>query len=224
MQPRMHESWLAVLDDELEQPYMTELRAFLVAEVAAGRRFYPPADRVFNALALTPFEDVRVVILGQDPYHGAGQAMGLCFSVPAGVRPPPSLQNIYAELETDLGLRRPTTGDLTPWAERGVLLMNAVLTVSPGKPASHAGKGWERFTDRAIRALSEGRNGVVFLLWGRYAQQKGAVVDTSRHHVLTAAHPSPYSAAGGFFGCRHFSRANELLEADGGDPVDWTLA
>ena len=223
MQPRMHESWLAVLGDDLEQPYMTELRSFLVAEVEAGRRFYPPADRVFNALALTPFDDVRVVILGQDPYHGAGQAMGLCFSVPAGVRPPPSLQNILAELESDLGLARPATGDLTPWAERGVLLLNAVLTVSPGKPASHAGKGWERFTDRAIAALSENREGVVFLLWGRHAQQKGAVVDASRHHVLTAAHPSPYSAANGFFGCRHFSRANTLLAEGGQAPVDWSL-
>jgi uracil-DNA glycosylase len=223
MQPRMHESWLAVLGDELEQPYMTELRAFLVAEVEAGRGFYPPADRVFNALSLTPFDDVRVVILGQDPYHGAGQAMGLCFSVPAGVRPPPSLQNIHAELESDLGLARPATGDLTPWAERGVLLLNAVLTVSPGKPASHAGKGWERFTDRAIAALSEHREGVVFLLWGRHAQQKGAVVDASRHHVLTAAHPSPFSAANGFFGCRHFSRANTLLAEGGRAPVDWSL-
>jgi len=219
----MHESWLAVLGDELEQPYMTDLRSFLVAEVEAGRRFYPPADRVFNALSLTPFDDVRVVILGQDPYHGAGQAMGLCFSVPAGVRPPPSLQNIHAELESDLGLARPATGDLTPWAERGVLLLNAVLTVSPGKPASHAGKGWERFTDRAIAALSEHREGVVFLLWGRHAQQKGAVVDASRHHVLTAAHPSPFSAANGFFGCRHFSRANALLAEGGQAPVDWSL-
>jgi uracil-DNA glycosylase len=219
----MHESWLGVLGDELEQPSMAELRAFLVAEVAAGRRFYPPADKVFNALALTPFDAVRVVILGQDPYHGAGQAMGLCFSVPAGVRPPPSLQNIHAELETDLGLPRPSTGDLTPWAERGVLLLNAVLTVSPGKPASHAGKGWEAFTDRVIRELSERRQDIVFLLWGRYAQQKGAVVDTARHHVLTAAHPSPYSASNGFFGCRHFSRTNALLETAGGAPVDWRL-
>ena len=223
MQPRMHESWLAVLGDELEQPYMTELRDFLVAEVAGGRRFYPPADRVFNALALTPFDDVRVVILGQDPYHGAGQAMGLCFSVPEGVRPPPSLQNIHQELETDLGLPRPTTGDLTPWAERGVLLLNAVLTVSPGKPASHASRGWERFTDRVIAELSTRREGIVFLLWGRYAQQKGAVVDTGRHHVLAASHPSPYSAANGFFGCRHFSRANALLTADSRHAVDWTL-
>ena len=219
----MHESWLAVLGDELRQPYMQELRAFLVAELADGRRFYPPADRVFNALSLTPFDAVRVVILGQDPYHGAGQAMGLCFSVPPGVPPPPSLLNIHKELETDLGLPRPSSGDLTPWAERGVLLLNAVLTVSPGKPASHAGKGWERFTDRAISELSERREGIVFLLWGRYAQQKGAIVDTTRHHVLTAAHPSPYSAASGFFGCRHFSRANALLDADGHDAVDWAL-
>jgi uracil-DNA glycosylase len=219
----MHESWLAVLGDELEQPTMQELRAFLVAEVAVGRRFYPPADQVFNALALTPFDDVRVVVLGQDPYHGAGQAMGLCFSVPSGVAPPPSLQNIHKELASDLGLAQPSSGDLTPWAERGVLLLNAVLTVSPGKPASHAGKGWEQFTDRAVRELSDRREGIVFLLWGRYAQQKGAVVDTARHHVLTAAHPSPYSAANGFFGCRHFSRANELLVARDAQPVDWAL-
>jgi uracil-DNA glycosylase len=221
MRPHMHESWLAVLGDELEQPYMAELRSFLVAEVAAGRRFYPPADRVFNALALTPFDDVRVVVLGQDPYHGAGQAMGLCFSVPQGVAPPPSLQNIHKELQTDLGLPRPSSGDLTPWAERGVLLLNAVLTVSPGRPASHAGKGWERFTDRVIRELSERREGLVFLLWGRYAQQKGAVVDTARHHVLVAAHPSPYSAAAGFFGCCHFSRANAFLAAHGRGAIDW---
>ena len=155
MQPRMHESWLEVLGDELEAPSMLALREFLVAEVAAGRRFYPPAELVFNALALTPLDDVRVVILGQDPYHGAGQAMGLCFSVPVGVALPPSLRNVYDELERDVGVPRPTTGDLTPWAERGVLLLNAVLTVSPGKPASHAGKGWEQFTTRAIRELSD---------------------------------------------------------------------
>ena len=219
----MHESWLAVLGDEIEQPYMRELRAFLVAEVEAGRRFLPPADRVFAALQLTPFEDVRVVVLGQDPYHGAGQAMGLCFSVPPGVPPPPSLQNIFRELSSDLSLPTPSTGDLTPWATRGVLLLNAVLTVSPRQAASHAGKGWERFTDRAIASLSNRREGIVFLLWGKYAQQKGELVDRARHHVLTAAHPSPYSA-GGFFGCRHFSKTNELLEAGGRPPVDWRLA
>ncbi len=223
MTPRMHPSWLAAVGDELETPEMQGLRAFLRDELRAGRGFYPPADRVFNALATTPLDHVRVVILGQDPYHGAGQAMGLCFSVPAGVAHPPSLRNIFQELHADLGVPVPQTGDLTPWAERGVLLLNAVLTVSPGKPASHAGRGWERFTDRVIAELSARRSGVVFLLWGRYAQQKGAVVDTDRHHVLQAAHPSPYSAANGFFGCRHFSRANALLEASGSDPVDWRL-
>jgi uracil-DNA glycosylase len=218
----MHESWLAVLGDELDEPHMQELRAFLVGEVETGRRFFPPADRVFSALQLTPFDEVRVVMLGQDPYHGPGQAMGLCFSVPAGVPQPPSLQNIFNELSTDLGVPAPSHGDLTPWAERGVLLLNAVLTVSPRRAGSHAGKGWERFTDRAIRELSERRDGIVFMLWGKYAQQKGELVDRSRHHVLTAAHPSPYSASG-FFGCRHFSRANALLVADGRDPVDWRL-
>jgi uracil-DNA glycosylase len=219
----VHESWLAAVGDELEQPYMNELRAFLVAEVAAGRRFFPPADRVFNAMALTAFDAVRVVILGQDPYHGPGQAMGLCFSVPPGVPQPPSLQNIFKELASDLGVPPAPSGDLTPWAERGVLLLNAVLTVSPRKPGSHAGMGWERFTDRAVAELSARREGIVFLLWGRYAQQKGDVVDRSRHHVLTAAHPSPYSAANGFFGCSHFSRTNALLVADGHEPVDWRL-
>jgi uracil-DNA glycosylase len=219
----MHESWLEVLGDELEQPSMQALRTFLVAEVTAGRGFYPRAEQVFNALALTPFDAVRVVVLGQDPYHGRGQAMGLCFSVPPGVPVPPSLRNIHKELASDLGLASPSSGDLTPWAERGVLLLNAVLTVAPGKPASHAGKGWEQFTDRAIRELSDRREGMVFLLWGRYAQQKGAVVDPARHHVLTAAHPSPYSAANGFFGCCHFSRANALLAASGAEPLDWAL-
>ena len=221
--PQMHESWLEAVGDELETPAMLDLRAFLVAEVAAGRGFFPPAPLVFNALRLTPPDDVRVVILGQDPYHGRGQAMGLCFSVPAGVAPPPSLRNIFTELGTDLGLPQPSTGDLTPWAARGVLLLNSVLTVSPGAPASHAGRGWEQFTDRVIAELSARTEGIVFLLWGRYAQQKGAIVDAGRHHVLTAAHPSPYSAGSGFFGCRHFSRANALLEADGRAPKDWSL-
>jgi uracil-DNA glycosylase len=222
--PRIHPSWLAVLGDELETAHMAELRAFLVGEREAGRTFYPPGELVFNALWLTPFDDVRIVILGQDPYHGQGQAMGLCFSVPAGVPQPPSLQNIFEELESDVGVPRPTSGDLTPWAQRGVLLLNAVLTVAPRSPGSHAGKGWVRFTDRAVLELSERRDGIVFLLWGRYAQQKGAIVDTSRHHVLTAAHPSPYSAASGYIGCRHFSRASVLLESSGLAPVDWGLS
>jgi uracil-DNA glycosylase len=202
---------------------MQDLRGFLVSELQAGRRFYPPADRVFNAFALTQFDDVCVVILGQDPYHGPGQAMGLCFSVPAGVPLPPSLRNIYDELQKDVGIPRPSSGDLTPWAERGVLLLNAVLTVAPGQAASHGGKGWERFTDRAIRELSERRDGIVFLLWGRYAQQKGAIVDATRHHVLAAPHPSPLSASNGFFGCCHFSQANALLAASGREPLDWAL-
>jgi uracil-DNA glycosylase len=219
----MDESWLAAVGDELETPAMQQLRAFLVDEVAAGRGFYPPGKLVFNALQLTPLDDVRVVILGQDPYHGRGQAMGLCFSVPEGVPAPPSLRNIFAELGTDVGVPQPRCGDLTPWAERGVLLLNTVLTVGPGSPASHAGKGWESFTDRVIAELSARREGIVFLLWGRHAQQKGAIVDRSRHHVLTAAHPSPYSASNGFFGCRHFSQANALLQSGGLDPVDWRL-
>jgi len=221
--PRIHPSWLEVLGDELEAPHMHELRVFLQAEREAGRSFHPPSSLVFNALWTTPFDDVRVVILGQDPYHGPRQAMGLCFSVPPDVPPPPSLRNIFDELVRDLEVARPTTGDLTPWAERGVLLLNSVLTVSPGKPASHAGKGWEQFTTRAIRELSDRREGIVFLLWGRYAQQKGEVVDTARHHVLLAAHPSPFSVER-FRRCGHFSQANALLEAGGFPPVDWALA
>jgi len=223
VKPAMDASWLEVVGDALETPAMQQLRAFLAAEVAAGRGFFPPGRLVFSALRLTPLHAVRVVILGQDPYHGRGQAMGLCFSVPAGVAPPPSLRNIFAELGTDLGLPTPASGDLTEWARRGVLLLNSVLTVAPGAPASHAGKGWETFTDRVIAELSTRREGIVFLLWGRYAQQKGSIVDETRHHVLTAAHPSPYSAGNGFFGCRHFSRANALLERDGRPAVDWRL-
>ncbi len=219
----MDPSWLDAVGDELETPGMQSLRSFLVGEVASRRGFLPPAPFVFNALRLTPLESVRVVILGQDPYHGPGQAMGLSFSVPPGVEQPPSLRNIFSELQNDLGLDPPTTGDLTPWAERGVLLLNSVLTVAPRSAASHAGKGWEPFTDRVISELSTRRDGIVFLLWGRYAQQKGSIVDTSRHHVLRAAHPSPLSAHNGFFGCRHFSRANELLVTAGQVEIDWRL-
>ncbi len=223
MEPEMHPSWLDAVGDELHTPVMQALRAFLKEEVAAGRKFYPPGRLVFNALRLTPFDAVRVVILGQDPYHGRGQAMGLSFSVPEGVPPPPSLRNIFAELQTDLGIPVSTSGDLTPWAERGVLLLNSVLTVSPGSAASHAGRGWEAFTDRVIGELSARGDGIVFLLWGRYAQQKGSIVDTSRHQVLAAAHPSPFSASNGFFGCRHFSKANALLQNGGREPIDWRL-
>jgi uracil-DNA glycosylase len=224
VEPQMDRSWLDAVGDQLATPGMLDLRAFLAAEIASGRGFFPPGRLVFNSLRLTPLDAVRVVILGQDPYHGPGQAMGLSFSVPAGVPQPPSLRNIFSELETDLGLPAPATGDLTPWAQRGVLLLNSVLTVSPRSPASHAGKGWEPFTDRVIAELSARREGIVFLLWGRYAQQKGAIVDTARHHVLMASHPSPFSAANGFFGCRHFSKANARLERAGVPPVDWRLA
>lgn len=223
VQPQMDPSWLEAVGDELEAPAMQELRGFLASEITEGRGFFPPGRLVFNALLLTPVDSVRVVILGQDPYHGPGQAMGLSFSVPPGVAAPPSLRNIFVELGTDLGLPMPATGDLTPWAKHGVLLLNSVLTVAPRSPASHAGKGWEAFTDRVIAELSARGEGIVFLLWGRYAQQKGTIVDTKRNHVLTAAHPSPYSASSGFFGCRHFSRANALLEAAGRPPVDWRL-
>ncbi len=219
----MDPSWLDAVGDELETPEMQTLRGFLAAEIASGRGFFPPAPLVFNALRLTPVDRVRVVILGQDPYHGPGQARGLSFSVPPGTALPPSLRNVFSELGADIGLPTPTTGDLTPWAERGVLLLNSVLTVSPGSPASHAGRGWESFTDRVIAELSARRDGVVFLLWGRYAQQKGSIVDTTRHHVLTAAHPSPLSAHNGFFGCRHFSRTNALLAAMERPEIDWRL-
>ena len=212
--------WQPLVDDFFASARGQALLLFLRQRLEAGAVIFPP--RPLHALELTPPESVRVVILGQDPYHGAGQAMGLCFSVPNGVPPPPSLRNIFDELVRDLGVPQPTTGDLTPWAERGVLLLNAVLTVSPGRPASHAGKGWEQFTDRAIAELSARRDGIVFLLWGKYAREKGASVDASRHRVLTASHPSPYSVAG-FTGCRHFSQANAFLEAAGRTPVDWRL-
>ncbi len=219
--PQMDPSWLDAVGDELETPGMQSLRSFLRDEVASGRGFFPPAPLVFNALRLTPLESVRVVILGQDPYHGPGQAMGLAFSVPRGVEQPPSLRNVFSELQADLGLLPPVTGDLTPWAERGVLLLNSVLTVSPRSAGSHAGKGWEQFTDRVIAELSARCDGIVFLLWGRYAQQKGSIVDTTRHHVLRAAHPSPLSAHNGFFGCRHFSQADAFLVASGHDAIGW---
>lgn len=220
---RLEESWKAVLLEEFSQPYMHDLRAFLAQEKAQGKVLFPPGGEIFNAFALTPFSQVRVVILGQDPYHGPGQAHGLCFSVKPGVRPPPSLLNIYKEMEADLGLKPPGHGCLEDWAKRGVLLLNSVLTVRQGEAGSHAGKGWERFTDRVIHLLNEQRDGLVFLLWGAYAQRKGAFIDTARHLVLKAAHPSPLSAHNGFLGCRHFSKANAWLTAQGQPPLDWTL-
>jgi uracil-DNA glycosylase len=179
---------------------------------------------VFNAFKLTPFENVKVVILGQDPYHGPGQAEGLCFSVPSGIPLPPSLQNIYKEIEQDLGIKMNVkNGHLAKWCEQGVFLLNAVLTVEKGKPASHAGKGWEIFTDEVIRKISEEKSGVVFLLWGNYAIKKKALIDTSKHFVLNAPHPSPFSAYSGFFGCEHFSKTNEILEKQNQKPIDWKI-
>lgn len=216
--------WKQALADEFDAPYMTALRAFLAQEKAAGKTLYPPGPEIFNALNTTPLSQVKVVILGQDPYHGPGQAHGLCFSVRRGVTPPPSLQNIFKELKADIGMPLPRHGELTHWAGQGVLLLNSVLTVEAGQPASHQGQGWETFTDAVIRVLNEQREHLVYLLWGSYAQRKGRIIDTSRHLVLKAVHPSPLSAnRGGWFGHHHFSQANHYLEAHGQVAIDWSL-
>jgi uracil-DNA glycosylase len=220
---KLEPSWKARVGDYFDRPEMIALREFLLAEKRAGKRIYPPGPEIFAALNATPFDAVKVVILGQDPYHGPGQAQGLCFSVRPGVRVPPSLQNIFTEIENDLGIPRPDHGCLMPWARRGVLLLNAVLTVQAGMAGSHQGKGWEGFTDRGIDELNRGREGLVFLLWGSYAQAKGRLIDTRRHCVLKAPHPSPLSAHRGFLGCRHFSKTNQYLEAHGQTSVDWSL-
>ena len=220
---KLHRSWLEPLSGEFAQPYMADLKRFLAGEREAGRRIFPRAANWFRALDLTPLDKVRVVILGQDPYHGEGQAHGLCFSVPDGVRPPPSLVNIFKELQADLGIRPSPHGFLEHWAQQGVLLLNSVLTVEMGRAASHQNRGWERFTDAVIRAVNAKPEPVVFMLWGSYAQKKAAFVDQSRHLVLKAPHPSPLSAHSGFFGCRHFSKANAFLEAHGQYPIDWAL-
>jgi uracil-DNA glycosylase len=220
---KLHPSWLAALQPEFDQPYMAELREFLLTEREAGKRIFPAGANWFRALDLTPLDEVKVVILGQDPYHGPGQAHGLCFSVPDGVRPPPSLVNIYKELESDLGIRRPAHGFLEHWARQGVLLLNSVLTVEMGIAASHRDRGWERFTDAVIRLVNAKDTPVVFMLWGSYAQKKAAFVDEARHMVLKAPHPSPLSAHSGFLGCKHFSKANAFLESHGMQPIDWAL-
>ncbi len=220
---KLHPSWLEPLRHEFDQPYMTDLKSFLLAEREAGKRIFPAGPNWFRALDLTQLDRVKVVILGQDPYHGPGQAHGLCFSVPEGVRPPPSLVNIYKELESDLGIPRPCHGFLEHWAKQGVLLLNSVLTVEMGMAASHRDRGWERFTDAIVRLVNDKREPVVFMLWGSYAQKKAAFVDTSRHLVLKAPHPSPLSAHSGFLGCRHFSKANDFLESRGLEPIDWAL-
>jgi uracil-DNA glycosylase len=221
---RLEPNWKTHLEDEFAQPYMAALRAFLLERKQAGAVVYPPGALIFNALDSTPFDEVKVVILGQDPYHGPGQAHGLCFSVRQGVAPPPSLVNIFKEIEDDLGIGRPAGGDLGHWAEQGVLLLNAVLTVERGQAGAHQGKGWERFTDRVVKELNEKRDGLVFLLWGSYALKKGAVIDRQRHLVLSAPHPSPLSAHRGFFGCRHFSKTNRYLQQQDLSPIDWSLS
>ena len=227
MSIKLDPSWLEPLQAEFDQPYMGELKSFLLAERDAGKRIFPPGSNWFRALDLTPLDKVKVVILGQDPYHGPGQAHGLCFSVPEGVRPPPSLVNIYKELQSDLGLPPPAHGFLEHWARQGVLLLNSVLTVEMGLAASHRDRGWERFTDAVIRQVNARQDPVVFMLWGSYAQKKASFVDGvergGRHLVLKAPHPSPLSAHSGFLGCRHFSKANAFLESRGLSPIDWAL-
>lgn len=221
---KLDAQWKQALASEFLAPYMRELRAFLDAEKKSGKLVYPPGPEIFNALNTTPLAKVKVVILGQDPYHGAGQAHGLCFSVRRGVMLPPSLQNIYKEIEADLGIARAQHGELTHWAEQGVLLLNSVLTVQAGQAASHQNRGWEVFTDAVIHVLNDKCENLVFLLWGSYAQRKGRFIDTKKHLVLRAVHPSPLSAnRGGWFGCHHFSKTNQYLEAHGKTPIDWSL-
>ncbi|WP_202183086.1 uracil-DNA glycosylase [Chitinophaga solisilvae] len=223
MNVQMEESWKDVLKDEFNKTYFSEIVMHLKHEKALGKTIYPAGNLIFNAFDKTPFDKVKVVILGQDPYHGPGQAHGLSFSVPDGIKPPPSLVNIYKEMKTDLGLEIPASGNLTKWAEHGVLLLNAFLTVRASEPASHSKIGWENFTDAVIRKISDQKQNVVFLLWGRFAQDKQILIDATRHHILKAAHPSPFSADKGFFGCKHFSRTNELLQKAGIEAVDWRL-
>ena len=216
-------TWADVLASEKQEPYFKDVISFVEKERAAGKTIYPPNTDVFNALAYTPFSDVKVVIIGQDPYHGPNQAHGLCFSVKPPTPPPPSLVNIFLELKSDLGIERPSHGNLESWARQGVLLLNAVLTVEDGKPGSHANKGWERFTSKIIEVLNARQEHLVFLLWGAYAQKKAESVDRSRNLILTAPHPSPLSAHRGFLGCKHFSKANAYLVQHGRKPIDWRL-
>jgi uracil-DNA glycosylase len=222
MSVTINESWLNVLKDEFEKDYFTQLKTFLVEE---KKHFtvYPPGAHIFEAFNLTPFDKVNVVLLGQDPYHGAGQAHGLCFSVQDGIKLPPSLQNIFKEIETDTGIQNKNKGNLENWALQGVLLLNATLTVRANQAGSHQNKGWEIFTDKVISELSEKKKGLIFILWGNYAQAKNVLIDKQKHHILKAAHPSPFSVYRGFFGCRHFSKTNELLRQMGKDEINWSV-
>ncbi len=223
MEVKIEESWKTVLKNEFSKPYFLEAVTFIKTEKALGKVIYPPGSLIFNAFNTTPFDHVKVVLLGQDPYHGKGQAHGLSFSVQRGVRPPPSLVNIFKELNHDIGIPIPNHGDLTRWAAQGVMLLNSCLTVREGEPLSHSKIGWTEFTDAVIGKISSVKKNIVFLLWGKFAQEKQVLIDETRHLVLKAAHPSPYSANNGFFGCRHFSKTNEYLVANGVDPIDWAL-
>lgn len=223
MDVKIEESWKNVLREEFEKPYFLQIVTLLKAEKAAGKIIFPPGPLIFNAFNETPFSRVKVVLLGQDPYHNKGQAHGLSFSVPDGVPKPPSLVNIFKELESDLGIPPSNNGNLEKWAEQGVMLLNASLTVRQNEPGSHSKIGWLQFTDTVISKISDQKKGVVFLLWGRFAQDKQILIDETKHHVLKAAHPSPFSADKGFFGCRHFSKTNELLIVQNKEPIDWKL-
>ena len=223
MDVKIEPSWKQILKDEFNKPYFQQIALHIKTEKAQGKIIYPPGSLIFNAFNTTPFTKLKVVILGQDPYHGPGQAHGLCFSVQYGVAPPPSLVNIFKELHDDLGIAIPAHGNLTHWAEQGVFLLNASLTVRAGEPMSHARIGWATFTDSVIKKISDNKSNVVFLLWGKFAQEKRTLIDESRHCILRSVHPSPLSAHAGFFGCKHFSKTNEYLMSKGIDPVDWGL-
>jgi uracil-DNA glycosylase len=223
MDVKIENSWKDVLQAEFSKPVFQQIALHIKTEKNAGKIIYPPGPLIFNAFNKCPFSEVKVVLLGQDPYHGANQAMGLSFSVPKKINPPPSLKNIYKELHEDIGMEIPSHGDLTPWAEQGILLLNASLTVRANEPNSHSQIGWHTFTNEVIRTISTEKKGIVFLLWGKFAQEKEILIDQTKHHVLKAAHPSPYSASNGFFGCRHFSKTNQLLMKQGLQPIDWSL-
>lgn len=222
--PKIEQNWRKALEAEFNAPYVKELKKKLVDEMKRGIVLYPRGKNIFNAFNLTSFDKVKVVILGQDPYHGRGQAHGLSFSVPDGVKPPPSLVNIFKEIESDIGVKMPDGGNLEGWAKQGVLLLNAILTVRANSPASHRNIGWEKLTDATIKTLSDKREHIVFLLWGKFAQEKEVLIDSGKHLILKAPHPSPYSANSGFFGCKHFSKTNDYLGRTGQIPIDWTKA
>ena len=222
IEPKIEEGWKQILKDEFQKQYFFELKDFLQKEKAAGQIIYPAGNLIFSAFDFAPFDKFKVVIIGQDPYHGEGQANGLCFSVSTGVRTPPSLVNIFKEIKEDLNIHIPNHGNLEKWAKQGVLLLNATLTVRANTAGSHQKKGWENFTDAVIKSVSDNKQGIIFLLWGKFAQAKEVLIDTTKHHVLKAAHPSPL-AGGAFFGCKHFSKTNELLKQKGMEPIDWDL-